>query len=346
MADCETTIGNHTFGIFGARKHEPFLTCRSFHKSTRMSTSTTAGGGGGGGGVGGALTLMGCVREASPPPQNHHHHHQHHRSLGVPEFSAQNNVDQLPKEPKKRRFHPLRGLRKIFRRKSRGAADVRLASSPVDREPELTRVTREDVTVRHPAGRTEEVRSRSASELLTDSCDRENAFLRRSGPEDTFVKLRGGAGKLSVSHDSVFPGEVPHTRPLSSLARLATLERRQTRKSSEIEPKEYNQHVVQRHRISLRVLEQIKTVIENRNQLASTTSSDTASSVHAGGERYQQETTENRFNGFEKPERSTEESQVKVSECTTPGISTGSAIRLAVQGKRKKPPDILLMGIS
>ncbi|KAG7198192.1 hypothetical protein KM043_005605 [Ampulex compressa] len=54
----------------------------------------------------------------------------------------------------------------------------------------------------------------------------------------------------------------------------------------------------------------------------------------------------NRFNGFEKPERSTEESQVKVSECTTPGISTGSAIRLAVQGKRKKPPDILLMGIS
>lgn len=42
--------------------------------------------------------------------------------------------------------------------------------------------------------------------------------------EDSFVKLRGGAVKLSVSHDSVFPGEVPHTRPLSSLASLATLE--------------------------------------------------------------------------------------------------------------------------
>lgn len=42
--------------------------------------------------------------------------------------------------------------------------------------------------------------------------------------EDSFAKLRGGAGKLSVSHDSVFPGEVPHTRPLSSLASLATLE--------------------------------------------------------------------------------------------------------------------------
>lgn len=42
--------------------------------------------------------------------------------------------------------------------------------------------------------------------------------------EDNFVKLRGGAGKLSVSHDSVFPGEVPYTRPLSSLASLTTLE--------------------------------------------------------------------------------------------------------------------------
>jgi len=49
-------------------------------------------------------------------------------------------------------------------------------------------------------------------------------FLRRGGAEDNFVKLRGGAGKLSVSHDSVFPGEVPHTRPLASLASLATLE--------------------------------------------------------------------------------------------------------------------------
>lgn len=38
--------------------------------------------------------------------------------------------------------------------------------------------------------------------------------------EESYAKLRGGAGKLSVSHDSVFPGEVPHTRPLSSLATL------------------------------------------------------------------------------------------------------------------------------
>ncbi|KYN28640.1 hypothetical protein ALC57_01893, partial [Trachymyrmex cornetzi] len=185
-------------------------------------------------------------------------------------------------EPKKRRFHPLRGLRKIFRRKSRGAADARSVSNSADRDTELARIPREEITMRHPAGRPEEARSRSASELLTDSCDRESVFLRRSGVEDSFVKLRGGAGKLSVSHDSVFPGEVPHTRPLSSLASLATLERRQARKSNEIiEHKEYNHHhVVQRHRISLRVLEQIKTVIENRNQLASATSPDTASIAH------------------------------------------------------------------
>ncbi|XP_017756384.1 PREDICTED: uncharacterized protein LOC108548110 isoform X2 [Eufriesea mexicana] len=215
-------------------------------------------------------------------------------------------------EPKKRRFHPLRGLRKIFRRKSRGAADARLVSSHgIDRDAEMVRLPREDVTDRHPAGRPEEARSRSASELLTDSCDRESVFLRRTGMEESFVKLRGGAGKLSVSHDSVFPGEVPHTRPLSSLASLATLERRQTRKSNEIEHKEYNQHVVQRHRISLRVLEQIKTVIENRNQLASATSSDTAGAVHAVGERYHQETAETRFIGIEKQERNGEENQAK-----------------------------------
>ncbi|XP_061927596.1 otolith matrix protein OMM-64 isoform X13 [Apis cerana] len=144
-------------------------------------------------------------------------------------------------EPKKRRFHPLRGLRKIFRRKSRGAADVRLVTN-ADREAELVRVPREEITDRHPAGRPEEARSRSASELLTDSCDRESVFLRRTGTiEDSFVKLRGGAGKLSVSHDSVFPGEVPHTRPLSSLASLATLENRFGHEKQERKEEEENQ---------------------------------------------------------------------------------------------------------
>ncbi|XP_043514407.1 uncharacterized protein LOC122530985 isoform X9 [Frieseomelitta varia] len=319
---------------------------------------------------------MGCVREASPPPQNHHHHHHHHhqnqhqpRTLGLGEYSAQNSVDPLPKEPKKRRFHPLRGLRKIFRRKSRGAADARLVAGHADhRDAELVRLPREDITDRHPAGRPEEARSRSASELLTDSSDRESGqtaskrcrltassksrrsfkhvFLRRTGVEDSFAKLRGGAGKLSVSHDSVFPGEVPHTRPLSSLASLATLERRQTRKSNEIEHKEYNQHVVQRHRISLRVLEQIKTVIENRNQLASATSSDTTSAAH------------NRVIGLEKQERNGEETQAKGSKSPKDAVDrvtpvakedlpqlesaslnhTAAHHRISVRPKNRRPP--------
>ncbi|XP_043595428.1 uncharacterized protein LOC122573301 isoform X8 [Bombus pyrosoma] len=183
-------------------------------------------------------------------------------------------------------------------------------------------------------------------------------FLRRTGMEDSFVKLRGGAVKLSVSHDSVFPGEVPHTRPLSSLASLATLERRQTRKSNEIEHKEYNQHVVQRHRISLRVLEQIKTVIENRNQLASATSSDTTSTIHAVGERYQQETAENRFIGFEKQTKNGEENQAKGSKSPKDTIDhiipvakedlpqlesaslnhTAAHHRIAVRPKNRRPP--------
>ncbi|KAF3425685.1 hypothetical protein E2986_13660 [Frieseomelitta varia] len=37
--------------------------------------------------------------------------------------------------------------------------------------------------------------------------------------------------------------------------KIQNTKRRQTRKSNEIEHKEYNQHVVQRHRISLRAIE-------------------------------------------------------------------------------------------
>ncbi|XP_046600421.1 uncharacterized protein LOC107221471 [Neodiprion lecontei] len=253
---------------------------------------SASGGGGGGGGGGGALSLMGCVREASPPPQE---------PANQLEFSVQPSLDAQPKEPKKRRFHPLRGLRKIFRRKSRGAADLNATScSNADgNDHVLSSRDREEVTLRHPAGRPEESRSRSASELLTDPCDRESTtaesndywprkyraavvslnryernetvFLRRSGVGEAFAKLRGGPGQLSVSHDSVFPGEVPQTRPLSSVDPLATLERRPS-KISETEGKETSSLVTQKHRISLQVLEQIKTVIESRNQVSSSDS--------------------------------------------------------------------------
>ncbi|XP_015603523.1 neurofilament heavy polypeptide isoform X2 [Cephus cinctus] len=291
--------------------------------ASRMSG---AGGGssGGGGGVGGALSLMGCVREASPPPQVSPH-------LG--DAPSQSNME-MPKEPKRRRFHPLRGLRKIFRRKSRGAADAGHGSGSRETCEVLSPCDREEVTVRHPAGGPEDVRSRSASELLRDSCDRErqpigwprkykvatslnthksfkHVFIRRSGVEESFAKLRGGAGQLSVSHDSVFPGEVPHTRPLSSLDPLVTLERRQG-KTTEAERKELSSQVAQRHRISLRVLEQIKTVIENRNQVTSTATENHIS--HNKEESYQQEATENILHRLGKNERSFKESQIKITQ--------------------------------
>ncbi|XP_043466656.1 dentin sialophosphoprotein-like isoform X2 [Leptopilina heterotoma] len=296
-----------------------------------MTTATSGGGGASGGGVGGALSLMGCVREASPTPVDQH-------PLRLRNF--QHSVDALPKEPKKRRFHPLRGLRRIFRRKSRGAADSRLTSGLTDGD--LLARDREEVTLRHPGGRTEEARSRSASELLTDSCDRESVFLRRNGEDDSFTKFRGGAGQLSVSHDSVFPGEVPHTRPLS-LESLTTLERRQSNTGDEAEHnREYKSHVAQRQRISLRVLEQIKTVIENRNHQASTTSTDSP---------------QNRFGSYEIQEKS-EDSQTRVTRTIKdsteriastqkedlPQLETASLNhtaahhRISVRPKNRRPP--------
>ncbi|XP_034933851.1 dentin sialophosphoprotein-like isoform X2 [Chelonus insularis] len=297
--------------------------------------STTSGNGSGtstsGGstiiGVGGALSLMGCVREASPSPQEHHH------TLDMGDFAMhrnQRNVDTLPKELKKRRFHPLRGLRRIFRRKSRSAADAKVDSRGSDRTSELVIHDREEMTLRHPAGRPDDARSQSASELLTDSCDRQSkrvigwpkkyrismrksfnhVFLRRSRGEEPFGKLRGTSGQLSVSHDSVFPGEVPHTRPLSSLDTLATLQRRQSKTSDEAVHKNCNPQGPYNHRMSNRVLEQIKTAIENRNQLASAGSTY---SSHASREHYQQDTTENRFTRLERREKIDEGEKFRVT---------------------------------
>ncbi|XP_008556692.1 dentin sialophosphoprotein isoform X1 [Microplitis demolitor] len=280
--------------------HITHMKCHFHCKTGRMSstsgnnsaTSTTSYSGASTltGGVGGALSLMGCVREASPPPQNH-------RTLDLGDLAMQRHADLLPKEPKKRRFHPLRGLRKIFRRKSRSAADATFDSHN-DRNDPVTH-DREDMTLRHPAGRTEDARSQSASELLTDSCDCQSGFLRRGGGvQQSFTKLRGASGQLSVSHDSVFPGEVPHTRPLSSLDTLATFQRRQGKTSEEVH-KSHGIHGAPNNRISLRVLEQIKTAIESRNQLASAETHV----PHASGEHYQQETTESRFSRTDKRER-------------------------------------------
>ncbi|XP_011309935.1 uncharacterized protein [Fopius arisanus] len=334
------------------------------------STSVSASGGSGANGASGALSLMGCVREASPPPQD---------NITGGEIGRHRNADTLPKEPKRRRFHPLRGLRRIFRRKSRGAADARINSRNGERDGDVGTRDREEVTLRHPAGVAEEGRSRSASELLTDSCERQSrrqiawpkkyrislrksfnhVFVRRSGGiGEPFAKLRIGSGQLSVSHDSVFPGEVPHTRPLSSLDTLATLERRQTKVSAEAVPRDYGFHESYNHRLSLRVLEQIKTAIEGRNQLVSSTSPEFTHASNATSDRYHQETNENRFTQSDKGER-IEEEQPKFRVTRTQDIveritatpkedlpklesaslsHTAAHHRMAIRPKNRRPP--------
>ncbi|XP_016845635.1 uncharacterized protein LOC103316545 isoform X2 [Nasonia vitripennis] len=280
------------------------------------------------GGTGGPLSFMGCMREASPPPYDDQpppHMQMHHRPpMGLPsgEFMAQ-GYDSMPKEPKKRRFHPLRGLRRIFRKKSRGAADARLSggvgagSGSSDREQNGEHMTlrdREEVTLRDPAGRAAEIRSRSASELLTESGEQDRLFLRRRGIEESFANLQrgcvGAVGQLSVSHDSVFPGEVGHTRPLSSLDMHASLERRTAKASTTSEATEHKEShpTGQRNRISLRVLEQIKTVIENRNQISASPGTENSNSPH------------NRFASRDRSERNhaAEDTQAKVPRKDAP----------------------------
>lgn len=190
--------------------------------------------GGSASGTSGALSLMGCVREASPPP---------HDTSGMGEFNMMpRNSDTLPKEPKRR----IRNyFRRLFRKKSRSAADGKIKNSDGD----IGNRNREEVTLGHPAGRTDETRSQSAGELLTDSSDRQSVFLKHRTVEDSFAKLRVGSGQLSVSHDSVFPGEVPHTRPLSSLDTLATIERRQSKASDEAVHKDYQSRGIYNERL-------------------------------------------------------------------------------------------------
>ncbi|XP_025406882.1 uncharacterized protein LOC112680873 [Sipha flava] len=98
---------------------------------------------------------MSCVRESSP--------------------QSEHVVNQRP-EPKRRRFHPLRGLRRIFRRK---------APSPEPNEVKLC-----DDIIEPPSLDTS--RSRSTSQLIDEP------FTRRRSLHSTL---------LSVSHDSVFNPE-------------------------------------------------------------------------------------------------------------------------------------------
>ncbi|XP_063228272.1 uncharacterized protein LOC134534122 isoform X2 [Bacillus rossius redtenbacheri] len=108
------------------------------------------------------LNLMACVRESSP----------------------QDMTTELSRnESKRRRFHPLRGLRRMFRRKARhSGCELPEAADPLRPEDEA-----------------DPHRSRSASELLAAD---EAVCRRRSGSG-----LYPGHAGLSVSHDSVFTAE-------------------------------------------------------------------------------------------------------------------------------------------
>ncbi|KAJ8665308.1 hypothetical protein QAD02_006970 [Eretmocerus hayati] len=286
-------------------------------------------------------------------------------------------------EPKKRRFHPLRGLRRIFRKKSRGAADSDGRFPSSDNEAQagggnngrasescsdsiehrkaqnhhaLTASRdREHVTARDPAGncgRSDEARSRSASELLTDSTstERDRLFTRRRGTgESSLARLqRGTAGHLSVSHDSVFPGEAAHERPLSSLdLQHTSLERRSAgggvgNGTNDVASPRKDSHTTQRHRISLRVLEQIKTVIENRNQIATTglpipisntttiTTSDSSASLHS-----------RIVNGRDRgPERNVDDSQAKVPRKDAPTPTSTLSTETPTSPIKEDLPDL------
>ncbi|KAJ9595323.1 hypothetical protein L9F63_027292, partial [Diploptera punctata] len=108
---------------------------------------------------------------------------------------------------KKRRFHPFRGLRRIFRKKVRhqhsGTSELQ--------DPEVVQ-THNMLEAGTPVQALDAHRSRSTSTLLSgdESCPR-----RRSGNG-----LFPGHSGLSVSHDSVFTAE--HRTPHSSSEDLDT----------------------------------------------------------------------------------------------------------------------------
>ncbi|KAF4523371.1 hypothetical protein B566_EDAN005526, partial [Ephemera danica] len=144
----------------------------------------------------GTSSLLACVRESSPLPDP---------AEGDAGFDSYTGTTGTEPRSKKSRFHPLRGLRRMFRRKPRveptAAPESVPAGETVSGEP-----TGSSLLVPDNGG---QPRSRSASELLGSS--QELQAKRRSGGG-----LSGGSGGgsgcalgggLSVSHDSVFTSD-------------------------------------------------------------------------------------------------------------------------------------------
>uniref|UniRef100_A0A1B6H2S2 Uncharacterized protein n=1 Tax=Cuerna arida TaxID=1464854 RepID=A0A1B6H2S2_9HEMI len=105
----------------------------------------------------GGLGLMSCVRESSPPD--------------LPD------AEDVHHEPKKRKFHPFRGLRRMFRRKERSRAGA----------AQTVTVSADELS--HPG---------------VESRERHGAHTAADDPRRSSNALHSG---LSLSHDSVFSPE-------------------------------------------------------------------------------------------------------------------------------------------
>ncbi|XP_044737501.1 uncharacterized protein LOC123299242 isoform X2 [Chrysoperla carnea] len=137
------------------------------------------------------MSLMSCVRESSPPLQDL-------------DSSTEQEIDKN-ETSKKRRFHPFRGLRKMFRRKVRhssvgavgstGTGGGGLSGDEFNIHGGLDTTTPEPETPNMDSHR-----SRSTSELLAG----DEPTRRKSGTGGLYSGHHGG---LSVSHDSVFTGD-------------------------------------------------------------------------------------------------------------------------------------------
>jgi len=146
-----------------------------------------------------SLNLMACVRESSPQQEDL--------------VSDTTDGDLARNDPgnKKRRFHPFRGLRRIFRKKARHQHPGVVASS----ETHDHDATRDHAILERggtPVQALDAHRSRSTSTLLSG----EDAGPRRRSGNGLFPCHSG----LSVSHDSVFTAE--HRTPHSSSEDLDT----------------------------------------------------------------------------------------------------------------------------
>lgn len=146
-----------------------------------------------------SLNLMACVRESSPQQEDL--------------VSDTTDADLVRNDPgnKKRRFHPFRGLRRIFRKKARHQHPGVVASSEThdhDAAQDHAMIERGGT----PVQALDAHRSRSTSTLLSG----EDAGPRRRSGNGLFP----GHSGLSVSHDSVFTAE--HRTPHSSSEDLDT----------------------------------------------------------------------------------------------------------------------------